>query len=78
MLAIIAIGAIISASYMILSFRRVIFGEMSELVRQTDFSMNRIEFLALVLFVILILFFGIYPSALFDVINQAFAQGAQI
>ena len=77
-LAIIAIGAIIAASYMILSFRRVIFGEMSELVRQTDFSMNRMEFLALVLFVIFILLFGIYPSALFDVINQAFAQGAQI
>jgi len=77
-LAIIAIGAIISASYMILSFRRVLFGEMSELVGNTDFSMNKIEFLALVIFAILILLFGIFPSALFDVINQAFAQGAQI
>jgi NADH-quinone oxidoreductase subunit M len=72
-IAIIVVGSMLSASYLIWTFRRVIYGAASELVLKTDFSMNKIEFLSLMIFVILIILFGIFPSALFEPINQAFS-----
>ena len=73
-LAIIALSSIIGASYMIWTFRRVIYGQMSEVVKNSEFKINSIEFLALVIFAIIIIFFGIFPNVLFDIINPAFAQ----
>ena len=71
-MVIILIGSLISAAYLIWTFRRVIYGEISTKVEQTDFSMNRVEFLALVIFSILIIYFGLFPQTLFSEINQAF------
>ena len=73
-LAIIALASMIGASYMIWTFRRVIYGEMSQLVKKSEFKINPIEFLALVIFTIIIIFFGVFPHILFDIINPAFAQ----
>jgi NADH-quinone oxidoreductase subunit M len=72
-LIIIALSSIISASYLIWTFRRVIYGEISELVIKSDFHMPRVEFLSLMIFATLILLFGIYPQPLFEMINQAFS-----
>ena len=73
-LIIIALSSIISASYLIWTFRRVIYGEMSELVMKSDFKMAKVEFLSLIIFAIFIVLFGIYPQALFEMINQAFSS----
>ncbi len=73
-LIIVALASMIGAGYIIWTFRRVIYGEMSETVKKSDFGMNRVEFAALVIFALLIIGFGLYPSALFDVINSAFAS----
>jgi len=73
-MVIILIGSLISASYLIWTFRRVIYGEISTKVAQADFSMNRIEFLALIIFSVLIVYFGLFPQTLFSEINQAFSS----
>ena len=72
-LIIIALSSIISASYLIWTFRRVIYGEMSKLVLKSDFHMPRVEFLSLMIFAVFIVLFGIYPQPLFEMINQAFS-----
>jgi len=73
-IAIIAIGSMIGAGYMIWTFRRVIYGEMSSVVENTNFKMNIFEFLALIVFTLLIIVFGIFPNILFDMINPIFQQ----
>jgi NADH-quinone oxidoreductase subunit M len=73
-LAVVALGSMIGAAYIIWMFRRVIYGEMSELVRDTNFSINPVEFLSLVIFAVLIILFGVFPNILFDIINPAFEQ----
>ena len=69
---IILLGSMLAAGYLIYSFRRVIYGEMSPLIRESDFSMPKMEFLSLLLFGLLIIVFGLYPQPLFEMINQAF------
>jgi NADH-quinone oxidoreductase subunit M len=73
-MVIVAFGSILGASYIIWTFRRVIYGEMSSLVEKTDFSINFMEFMALVVFVVFILLFGLMPDLLFGYINSAFAH----
>ena len=70
----IALGSMVAAGYIIWTFRRVVYAQMSDIVEKTDFKMNPIEFLALIIFSILIIIFGLFPSLLFDVINPAFEQ----
>ncbi len=36
--------------------------------------MNKVEFSALIIFAVLIIFFGLFPSSLFEVINAAFVS----
>jgi len=72
-LAIVALGSMIGASYIIWTFRRVIYGRMSAVVEKTDFSMNKLEFLALMIFALFIVLFGLFPNILFDAINPAFS-----
>ena len=72
-MVVILIGSLLSASYLIWTFRRVIYGKMSEKVQATDFSMHRVEFFALLIFSLLIVLFGLFPSELFVAINQAFS-----
>lgn len=69
---IILLGSLIGAAYLIFTFRRVIYGEMSDLVKESDFSMPKMEFVSLLLFALFILLFGLYPQPLFEMINQAF------
>ncbi len=81
-LIIVALGSMIGAGYIIWTFRRVVYGEKSKLVEASDFKMNRVEFLALILFALGIVGFGLFPSLLFDTINTAFnmlpAQGGAL
>ena len=71
-LAAVALGSMIGAGYIIWTFRRVIYGEISPTVSRSDFRMHPAEFAALVIFAVLIVWFGLFPSELFGVINQAF------
>jgi len=77
-LIVIALASMVGAGYIIWTFRRVIYGEKSKRVEVSDFAMNRVEFSALVIFAFLILFFGIFPSMLFDIINPAFSHIAAL
>ncbi len=71
-LIVVALGSMIGAGYIIWTFRRVVYGEMSALVERSNFKMNRVEFMALIFFALAILVFGLFPSLLFDTINAAF------
>ena len=73
-LAIVALGSLFGAGYIIWTLRRVIYGEMSELVAKTNFKMNIFEFVALATFALFIILFGLFPNILFEFINPAFAQ----
>ncbi len=73
-MAVVAFGSMLGAAYIIWTLRRVIYGEMSEVVRKTNFSMNIFEFLALAIFALFIILFGVFPNLLFEYINPAFAQ----
>ncbi len=73
-MAIVALGSMLGAGYIIWTLRRVIYGEMSEVVRKMNFSMNIFEFLALAVFALFIILFGLFPNLLFEYINPAFAQ----
>ncbi|WP_457607719.1 complex I subunit 4 family protein [Nitratifractor sp.] len=75
-LIVIALASMIGAGYIIWTFRRVIYGEMSPTVERSDFTMNRMELAALAIFALLIVWFGLFPSELFGVINQAFSAVA--
>ncbi len=71
---IIALGSMLGASYIIWTFRRVLYGEMSMAIENSDFTMNRMEFLALLLFALMVVLFGLFPSLLFELITPAFSQ----
>jgi NADH-quinone oxidoreductase subunit M len=73
-LIVVALASMIGAGYIIWTFRRVIYGEVSKTVEESSFKMNRVEFFALLVFAVLIVFFGFFPSILFEVINTAFAS----
>ena len=73
-LGVIALGSMVGATYIIWTLRRVIYGEMSEVVKKTNFSINPVEFLSLFIFAILIVLFGLFPNILFDIINPVFVQ----
>ena len=73
-LGLLALASMIGAGYMIWTFRRIIYGSMSEVVQKSDFSMHKIEFLVLVIFAFLIILFGLFPDILFEYISIAFGQ----
>jgi len=70
-LIVILLGSLLSGAYIIWTFRRVIYGEMSALVAKTHFDMPKVEFFSLIVFALLIVIFGLYPHLLFEPINQA-------
>jgi NADH-quinone oxidoreductase subunit M len=72
-IALIAIASLLSAGYIIWAVRRALHGEPSEIVAHATFEMSRAEQLALALFAIMIVYFGIQPQGIFDLANQAFA-----
>ena len=73
-MVIVALGSMLGAGYIIWMFRRVIYGEMSEVVKATKFSINPIEFISLLIFALFIILFGLFPNLLFEYINPAFSQ----
>ncbi len=73
-MALVALSSMLGAGYMIWTFRRVIYGEMSASVKKSNFIMHPIEFLALVIFAFFIIVFGLFPNLLFEYINPAFSQ----
>jgi NADH-quinone oxidoreductase subunit M len=73
-IAILALASMIGAAYIIWMFRRVIYSQMSDTVKKSDFKMHPVEFFSLIVFSILIVVFGLFPNLLFDVINPAFEQ----
>ena len=73
-MVIVALGSMLGAGYIIWTLRRVIYGEMSEIVKSTKFSMNTVEFISLAIFAIFIILFGLFPNLLFEYINPAFSQ----
>jgi len=74
-LALIAVGSILSAAYLIRTFRRVIYGECSPLLSSSDLRPDAPLFAVLVVFALLILLFGLWPQPLFDLINPVFKGG---
>ncbi|GAX87705.1 NADH-quinone oxidoreductase subunit M [Lebetimonas natsushimae] len=73
-IAVIALGSLISAGYIIWAVRRAIHGEASEIVLKSNFKMSFAEKFALAIFAVLIIYFGVQPQAIFDLANQAFAM----
>ncbi len=73
-MAIVVVASMLASGYIIWTFRRVIYGQMGKIVQETNFKMNNMEFLALIIFAFFIILFGIFPNLLFDYINPAFAQ----
>ena len=71
-LAVIAIGSIIGAGYLIWTFRRVIYGEISDTVKHSNFQIGTVRAFALSVFALLIILLGLFPSMLFDIIDPAF------
>ncbi len=75
-MALVAIGSILSAGYLIRSFRKVLHGECSPLLAQSDLRPDAALLATLVIFAALIVFFGLWPGPLFDLINPVFNGGA--
>ena len=73
-MAVVAFASMLGAGYIIWTLRRVIYGQMSEVVAKTNFSMNIFEFSALLIFAFFIICFGLFPNLLFSYINPAFSQ----
>jgi len=72
-IAVIALAGLISAGYIIWAVRRAIHGSMGERVINANFSMSLPERLALFIYAILIVYFGINPQPIFDLANKAFS-----
>ena len=71
-MVVVAFGSMFGAGYMVWTFRRVIYGSMSDVVQKSDFSMNKVEFFALVVFAFFIVLFGVFPEIVFSYTNAAF------
>jgi NADH-quinone oxidoreductase subunit M len=66
-----SVGIILAAAYMLWLYRRVVFGKLanSELKKMVD--LNNIETYILISLAVLILFFGFYPTPLFNTIDNS-------
>jgi len=72
-IAVIALGGLIAAGYIIWAVRRAIHAEPSEKVLKANFSMSLAERFALAVYAFLIVYFGINPQPIFDLANKAFS-----
>ena len=73
-IAVIAIASLISAGYVIWAVRRAFHSEISPVVAKSNFDMSAPEFIALAIYAVLIVVFGVYPQPIFDIANNAFAM----
>lgn len=60
-------GVILSAAYALFLYWRVIFGELEKDSLKNILDLNRRELITLVPLVLLVIFFGVYPSPILDV-----------
>ena len=72
-IAVIAFGGMIAAGYIIWAVRRAIHGPMSEVVAKSSFTMSIPEKVALAIYAVLIVYYGVNPQPIFDLANQAFS-----
>jgi NADH-quinone oxidoreductase subunit M len=68
----VALSGIISAGYIIWTFRRTVYGEISESVEKSDWSISRMELFPILFFATLTLLFGLYPQPIFNLIEGVF------
>jgi len=73
-IAVAAFASLISAGYVIWAIRRAFHAEISPIVAKSKFDMSGPEFVALVIYAVLIVLFGVYPQPIFDIANNAFAM----
>jgi len=66
-----ATGLVLGACYMLWLYRRVIFGRAEKPEIQELAPLNNREYLIFVPLTILVLWFGVYPSTLLDVMQGA-------
>ena len=71
---IILLGSMVTASYFILTFRKVIYAKTSSLIEKSNFKMHPMVFISLLIFTFFTLLLGVLPMPIFDAINQAFYQ----
>jgi len=72
-IAVIALASLISAGYVIWAVRRAFHADISPIVEKSNFNMSSPEFIALCVYAVLIVLFGVYPQPIFDIANNAFA-----
>jgi NADH-quinone oxidoreductase subunit M len=73
-IAVAAFASLISAGYVIWAVRRAFHAEISPVVAKSKFDMSAPEFMALCVYAVLIVLFGVYPQPIFDIANNAFAM----
>jgi NADH-quinone oxidoreductase subunit M len=64
-------GVILSASYALWLYRKVIFGALEKASLKSIFDLSRREVAILVPLIVLTIFFGVYPTPVFNVTGQA-------
>jgi len=64
-------GVILSASYALWLYRKVIFGVLDKAALKSMFDLSRREVAILVPLIVLTIFFGVYPIPVFNVTGQA-------
>ncbi|BCP53706.1 NADH-quinone oxidoreductase subunit M [Kaistia sp. 32K] len=64
-------GVILSASYALWLYRKVIFGVLDKASLKSMFDLSRREVAILVPLIVLTIFFGVYPTPVFNVTGQA-------
>lgn len=67
-------GVILSAAYALWLYRRVIFGKLEKKTLFNLADLNRRELALLVPLALLVIFYGLYPSAVFDVTASAVGE----
>jgi len=73
-IAVAALASLISAGYVIWAVRRAFHAEISPIVEKSKFDMSTPEFIALCVYAVLIVYFGVHPQPIFDLANNAFAM----
>jgi NADH-quinone oxidoreductase subunit M len=73
-IAVAALASLISAGYVIWAVRRAFHAEISPVVAKSKFDMSSPEFMALCIYAVLIVYFGVHPQPIFDIANNAFAM----
>ncbi|PPR56192.1 MAG: hypothetical protein CFH10_02354, partial [Alphaproteobacteria bacterium MarineAlpha4_Bin2] len=69
--ALIAIGMVLGAAYMLYLYRRVIFGELTKDHLKDILDLDRREVAVFAPLVIIVLWMGIYPASFLDVMNAS-------